>query len=115
MDSLKQFQLIKLITPSFTFNIQNLPHFIVPIKNMTQTLLSAHHIQSEKSVKELMLTFSSKSKERLLELGLYILSAVCGIFVMLFVYIIKLIKYKQNKLQRKMNKLQSEVDDIVDL
>ena len=75
--------------------------------NMTHTLLSAHYIQSEKSIKELMLTFSIKSQERLLELGLYILYAVCGIIAMYYAYI----KYK---LQRKINKLRSEVDDIVD-
>jgi hypothetical protein len=96
-----------IITPSFTSSLQNLPHFIVPIKNMTHTLLSAHHVQSEKSIKELMLTFSTKSKERLLELGLYILYAVCGIIAMIYAYI----KYK---LLKKIKKLRSEVDDIVD-
>ena len=103
-----------IVTPSFTVNIQNLPHFIMPIKKMTQTLVSSHHVQMDKSVKELMLTFRSKQstfKEIIHEFGMYILSALCCIFIMLFVYMIKLIKYQ---ILRRMNKFDHQIKDIID-
>jgi hypothetical protein len=102
-----------LVTPSFEFNIKNLPQFVVPIKNMPQTLVSAHHTQLEKSIKELMPTFSlkqSKFQEIIREFGMYILSVVCCIFIMIFIYIIKLIKYK---LQKEINSLDSQIQDII--
>ncbi|CAF4797869.1 unnamed protein product, partial [Rotaria sp. Silwood2] len=66
-----------IVTPGFEFNIINLPQFVVPIKNMTQTLMSLHHIQLEKSIKELISTFSLKQsnfQDILREFALYILS-----------------------------------------
>jgi hypothetical protein len=102
-----------IVTPGFEFNIINLPQFVVPIKNMTQTLMSLHHIQLEKSIKELISTFSLKQsnfQDTLREFALYILSGVCCIFIMIFFYIFKLIKYKVLK---PINNLDCQVQDIV--
>ncbi|CAF1462912.1 unnamed protein product [Adineta steineri] len=104
-----------IVTPSFTFGTQNLPYFIVPIKNMTQMLVAAYRTQLTKSIKELMLTFSTKefeSTERHIQLAIYILSSICGIFAMIIAYFCKFIKCKQ---PRQMNELRSQIEDIIDL
>jgi hypothetical protein len=104
-----------IITLSFTSNIHNLPHFIVPIKNMTQTLLSAYRIQLEKSIKDLMSTSSGKQlkfKETIYDYALSILAALCSMFIMIFIHIYKIIKYR---LRRKMNNFEAQLEDIVNL
>jgi hypothetical protein len=113
-----------IVTPSFTFNIQNLPHFIVSIKNMTQTLVSTHHMQFEKSIREFMIDFisnRSKFKETMRDFGMYILYVICCIFIMIVIYVIKLIKYKRqnekndlDKLKKEVNNLDSQIQDIID-
>jgi hypothetical protein len=102
-----------IITPSFASYIRNLPSFILPINNMTQTIVSSYQLQLEHSMKEMITAFTSKQSrfERIMhDFATYILSVVCFIFFIIFIYIIKFIKYK---VQREINNLESLVRDII--
>lgn len=101
-----------IVTPSFTFNTQNRPHFIMPIKNMTEKLVLAHHIQMEKATNELLSSFSSRTKLKgaIRDFGLYILYIMSSMFVMIFIYFFKLIK---GKLLNDVQDLRSQIEDIV--
>jgi hypothetical protein len=94
-----------IVTPAFSLDIHNPPRFNIPIKNMTETLVSAYQLQLKKSMAILMAAFRSKQssfKKIMSDFGEYILSAICLIFFMLFIYVIKMIKFT---LQRQINKL----------
>ncbi len=81
---------------------------------MSRPPLSSYHVQLEKSIKDLMTAFQSKQstlKERIRDFAMDILSFICFIFVAISFYIIKLIKYK---LQKEINSLGSQIQDIID-
>jgi len=104
-----------IVAPSFNLNITKLTRFIVPIKNMTQTLVSSYQLQSEKTIKDLMTAFKSKQstfKRIMSDFAAYILSVICFIFVIIFLYIFKLIKYK---VQKEINHLESYIEDMIDI
>jgi hypothetical protein len=104
----------QLIAPTTSiFDVPNRSPFIVAIKNMTQMLVENHHLQLKKSMRELIVGFTSKQsklKEKLQEVGMYIVSLICGILVMAIIYIIRLIKYK---LQKDISDLDSELLAII--
>ena len=102
-----------IITPTFTSTNHHLSHFFVPIQNMKQTLVSAYHTQLEKFMTDLMLTFpliQSKFKDTIHDIGLAILSFFCSIFILIFGYIFKYIKYQH---PREINDVRSQIEDIV--
>jgi hypothetical protein len=102
-----------IVTPSFNLQTQNVPYFIVPIKNMTQALVSSYQLQFDKSIAEIMTAFTSKQsrfKQITRDFATYILSAICFIFAIIFLYIFKLIKYK---LAKEIKNLESMVEDMI--
>jgi len=102
-----------IVTPSFTSKLPNIPNFIVPIKNMSATLLSTYELQSQQSVNDVIkLIKSKKSKfqQFIHDLGIYILSGICFIILTVILYIIKFIKYK---LQKEVNNLENAIEDML--
>jgi len=102
-----------IIIPSLTFNAQGLSNSIVPIKNMTQTIVSSYHVQLDKSINEWM-TISklnqSKPWDVIREFAMHILSFISFIFIVICLYIIKLLRYT---LQKETTKIQSQIRDII--
>jgi hypothetical protein len=85
-----------LVTPAFPSNIRNLPRFILPIKNIAQTLVSVYQLQLEKSMTDFMTIFISKQSsftKIMIGFGKYILSAIFFILLMIILFIIKNIKF----------------------
>jgi cell division protein FtsL len=77
---------------------------------MTQALVSSYQIQFDKSINDLMTVFTSKQsrfKKIMRDVATYILTAICFIFVITFLYIFKLIKYK---LEKEIKKLESSIE-----
>jgi hypothetical protein len=102
-----------VIRKSFTSNFPNMSNFIVPIKNMSTTLVSTYQLQLQQSMKDIvqvMKSEESKFRQIIHDLGTYILSAICVIILAFILYIIKFIKYK---LQREINNLEKFVTDII--
>ena len=102
-----------IVTPSYTFNIRNLPRFIVPIKTMTQTLVSAYQIQLEESITDLFTAFMSKQStfyKIIYNYTIYIFSTICFIVLMVIVYILQFIKLK---LQRELNNQGTAIQNIM--
>ena len=102
-----------IVTPSYTFNIRNLPRFIVPIKTMTQTLVSAYQIQLEESITDLFTAFMSKQStfyKIIYNYTIYIFSTICFIVLMVIVYILQFIKLK---LQRQLNNHGTAIQNIM--
>ena len=65
---------------------------LCPLKNMTQTIVSSYHVQSEKSIKNLRITIQSrksKLKEIIHEALLYFLYVVCVIIVTMLTHLRK--------------------------
>ena len=101
------------IISNFTSNIRNLSHFILPIQNITRTLLSSYESQSEKSMNELFTTFRSKQptfKRMMHDFASYILSVVFFILLIMLLYIFKLVRYR---VQRELDSLESLVIEMI--
>ena len=103
-----------IVTPISTLSGLNLPHFIIPLNNSERTLVSLYQSQTGKFMNDLTEAFISKQprfKETVRDAATYILSIICFIFTILFIYIFKIIKYK---LQREMRNLEEIVEDAID-
>jgi len=89
-----------IVTPTVPSNIRQLSHFILPIKNMTKTLISTYQLQFEKTIKDMkskllipQLTF----KQLMHDVGLCILAFICFV---IFTLIIAVLKWIRNKDER---------------
>lgn len=101
------------IISNFASNIRNLSNFILPIQNITRTLLSSYESQLEKSMNELFTTFRSKQstfKQIVHDFASYILSIVFFILLIMVLYIFKLIRYK---VQSELDSLESLVIEMI--
>jgi hypothetical protein len=102
-----------IVTPSFTSKIPNISNFIIPIRNMSTTLLSTYQLQSQKSINDVIKLIKSKQskfKQFIHDLGVYTLSGICFIIFTVILYIIKFIRYK---IQREMNNLENAIEDLL--
>jgi hypothetical protein len=101
-----------IVTPNFPSNIRQLSHFILPIKNMTKTLVSTYEVQLEKTIKDMkskllipQLTF----KQLMHDFGLCILAFICFI---IFTLIIVGVKWIKNKDERQLKFVYDFVDFV---
>jgi len=101
------------IISGFGSNIQSSSHFILPIQNITKTLLSSYEFQLEKSMNEFFTTFTSKQsrfKRMMHDFASYILSAIFFILLIMFLYMLKLVRYK---VQKELDNLESLVFEMI--
>ncbi|UJR07042.1 hypothetical protein I4U23_011330 [Adineta vaga] len=102
-----------IIKSNFDSNKNTPVRTILPVKDMSDIILSSYYEQMDKSRKELFSAFNIKKKtlyQTIHELTTYILGFICLILIIMTVYIFKFMKYK---LQKEVNNLHSEIDDII--
>ena len=89
-----------IVTPTVPSNIRQLSHIILPIKNMTETLISTYQLQLEKTVKDMkpiLLSPQSMFKQIIYDFGICILAFICFIIITLVVAALKYIKNKNER------------------
>jgi hypothetical protein len=104
-----------IVTPSFTLNNQHLSRFILPLQNMTKTLLSFYKSQLDKTMKDIVplyIPIESKLKQLLHEIATYAVYLLCLIVLTNILSTIKLAVNKC-KLQRKVNSIDNFVQDMI--
>jgi hypothetical protein len=104
-----------IVTPTFPSNIRQLSHFILPIKNMTKTLVSTYQLQLEKTIKDMKPTLlppESTYMHFIHDNAIYVLALICSI---IFTLIAAFIKYSRNKSSRDNKNLSAFVYDMFTL
>lgn len=104
-----------VIISGFGSNIQKLSHFILPIENITKTLSSSYNFQLEKSINESFSIFTSKQsifKRIIHDFASYILSTIFLILLVMFLYILKLVRFK---VQRELDSIESLVIEMINV
>lgn len=103
------------ITSRSSLHSRSQARIFLPIKNMTQTIISSYQVQFEQATNNLMTAFSLKKsslKEIFKNLLTYTVSAITFVLIIMLIYLFKLIKYK---LQKDINYIESTVDTILAL
>ncbi|CAF3959978.1 unnamed protein product [Rotaria sp. Silwood1] len=109
-------------TPRRTLVTSHLPTYshsqariFLPIKDMTQTIISSYQSQYKKTINELMTALSSKNpsiKQIFQNIYTYMASTVIIILVALFLFIVK---FTRKKLQKQIDYIESNVETILRL
>ena len=85
-------------------NFRQLPSFVIPLRNMAETLLSSYHHQSQQSINELSTIFASK---QLLTIHDIILYAVCVLLTIVCAIISYMWRYAIYKLRNPVRYFQN--------
>lgn len=99
--------------PRPTPYIRSRGRFLIPLRNMTRTIVAAYNSQSETTIENLMQTLNSKKSifKKLFEdfLG-YVVTFFSLILFLLFIYIFKFIKCK---IERQIHSIESIIEDLL--
>ncbi|CAF3390916.1 unnamed protein product [Rotaria socialis] len=101
------------ITPAVHLHHRLPARFLVPIKDMSKTIVRSYQLQLNNKINDLMTNFSAKRpkmKQVFEDYLNYIASVIAYILFLIFIYLMYLIKYKQ---QRALKCIASFVQDTV--
>ncbi|CAF1497825.1 unnamed protein product [Rotaria magnacalcarata] len=101
------------IISNIPFHANNVQNFVLPIRNLTETLVASYHAQ-EKYKREEITTYITSKKSMFnqitQEIGTYILSVCFLILSIICGYIIKFIKYT---IEREINNIETLLETVI--
>lgn len=111
--SCKRDYLIK--TPSFDFTVKNSSRSIIPITNMSNTIIAAYRTHFNKTIDELKTIFKTNQAtiyQTIADLATYVISFLSFIFIVAFLRCLTIMKFK---LEKEMKTLLHQLRDLLGL